>query len=259
MLNNNLFEGVPKNVFWALTIFLILISVGQIFSISNEVKRGRYIGQEFERVHTITVSGEGKVEKIPDMAEITMSVVTKNFDLKKAQDENSSKVNAIIKFFTDQGIKKEDIKTSQYNIYPQYDYTQYGKKFLGYEIRNSLYVKIRDFEKIGLFFEKAVELGANEVSGLNFTIDKKDEAQKEARKKAIDNAKEKAKVLADQLGVVLVRITNFSEGGSYDYPRPLYAAEKAIGIGGGGAAPQIEPGQNEIISNVSITYEIATK
>lgn len=259
MVNNNLVEGAPKNVFWALTVFLILISVGQIFSISNEIKKGRYIGQEFERVHTISVSGEGKVEKIPDLAEITLSVVTKDFNLKKAQEENSLKANAIIKFLTDQGVKKEDIKTSQYNIDPQYDYSQYGRKFLGYEIRNSLNVKVRDFEKIGSIFEKAVELGANEVSNLTFTIDKKEEAQKEARKKAIDDAREKAKVLADQLGVILVRITNFSENREYDYPRPIYAVEKAVGFGGGADAPQIEPGQNEIRSNVLITYEIATK
>ncbi len=259
MANNNLLENIPKNVSWALTIFLILVSIGQIFSIINEIKKGRYIGQEFERVHTITVSGKGKIERVPDLAEMTISVFSKSFDLKKAQEENSIKANAIINFLSQQGIKKEDIKTSQYNIYPQYDYSQYGRKFLGYEIRNSLNVKVRDFGKIGLIIEKAVELGANEVYNLIFTIDKKEEVQNEARKKAIDNAREKAKVLADQLGVVLVRITNFSENSDYDLERSFYITEKTGIVGGSNEMPQIEPGQNEIKSSVSITYEIATK
>ncbi len=258
-MTSNIFENVPKNVFGALTVFLILTSIGQIFSISNEIKRGRYIGQEFERVHTITVSGEGEVEKIPDLAEITISVVSKNFDIKKAQQENSAKANAIIKFLNSEGIKKEDIKTNQYNIYPQYDYSQFGRKFLGYEIRNSLNVKVRDFEKIGLIFEKAIELGANEVSNLIFTIDKKEEAQKEARQKAINDAKEKARILADQLGLVLVRITYFSENSSSDYERPLYLGERMVEGASTENTPQIEPGQNAIRSTVSITYEIAPK
>jgi len=261
MEKDSFFNAVPKNVFFALTIFLILASVGQIFSISSEIKRSRYIGQEFERVHTITVNGTGKVEKIPDIAEVTISVITRNFDLKQAQKENTSKVNSIINFLLSQKIKKEDIKTTSYNIYPQYDYSQYGRKFLGYEIDNSLQVKIRDFENISIVFSKAVELGANEVSGLSFTIDNKEEVLKEARKKAIEDAKQKAKILAEQLGVILVRITNFSESGPIDYPRPMYAAfEKAAGgVGGGVETPQVEPGQNEIVSNVSITYEITTR
>lgn len=256
-MENNIFNFIPKNVATTLTIFLMTLIVGQFFSISNEIKRGRYIGQEFERIHTITVSGEGRVLKVPDLAEATISVVSKNLNLKAAQQENTAKADAIIKFLKEQNIKAEDIKTISYNIYPQYDYSQYGRKFLGYEIRNSINVKIRDFEKIGLIFDKAVKLGANEVSGLNFTIDKKEEAQKEARQKAIENAKQNAKALAEELNVILVRITNFSESGGYDYPQPLSVYKEMAGASS--ETPQIEAGQNEIIYKVSITYEIVSR
>ena len=118
----------------------------------------------------------------------------------------------------------------------------------------SLQVKIRNLEKIGAIIQGAADMGANDVSGLQFTVDNEDELKNLAREQAIDEAKNKAKELASQLGVKLVKITNFSESGAF--PIPYYGLEKTMALGGAAEAPQIETGENKIEITVIITYEI---
>jgi hypothetical protein len=164
------------------------------------------------------------------------------------------------------GVPERDLKTTSFNIYPRYEYMKIqpeiypyppGKRVLvGYEISQRLQVKIRDLTKVGKIIEEATAAGANEVGDLQFTIDKEDELKAQARKEAIDKAKAKAKELAKQLDIKLVRISNFSESGSSPI---FYRAENAMGTGGGlGPAPipQIETGENKISVTVTITYDI---
>ena len=89
---------------------------------------------------------------------------------------------------------------------------------------------------------------------MHFWVDKDDDLKDQARKLAIEDAKTKAEKLAAQLGVKLVKITGFSENTS-GYPVPMYEY-KGYGIGGGGETPQIQTGENEILVNVILTYEI---
>jgi hypothetical protein len=126
----------------------------------------------------------------------------------------------------------------------------------GYTISQSVTVKIRDLTKISDVLAKAGESGANQVGGLNFTFDDPENLKVQARDKAIVNAKSKAETLANSLGIKLGRIVGFIEGGSAPYPITMYKSAEAYGMGGGGAAPQVEAGSQDITSNVSITYEI---
>jgi hypothetical protein len=125
---------------------------------------------------------------------------------------------------------------------------------VGYEVTQSLEVKIRNMEKIGNIIEGATAAGANEVGDLQFTIDKQDELKSQARKEAIEKAKAKAKEIADQLGVKLVKITNFSENEVLPVPRPYFMEKVATEEKAG--TPQIQTGENKIEVQVSITYEI---
>ena len=128
-----------------------------------------------------------------------------------------------------------------------------GKRTLvGYEIRQSLEVKIRDMSKIGTILDKGVQAGANDVSNLRFTIDNEEELKKQARGQAVEKAKNKAKELSSQLGVSLGKIVSFSENYNTPYYKGMY-----IGEGMGGAdVPSIEAGENKITIAVTITYEI---
>ena len=258
--NKNLFTAL----FVVLIVFLAVLSVSAAVGICNKIKEGKYIGQEIETKNTITVSDKGEIYAKPDLALISFTVLTEEKKVAEAMDKNTEKMNAVIDFIKDRGVEDKDLKTTSFNIYPRYEWQNEitipsypsGKRVLvGYEVRQSLQVKIRDMEKIGEIIEGASEKGANQVGDLQFTVDNQDELKKQARKQAIEKAKAKAEELALQLGVNLVRITNFSESSIipsyYDY-----MMKEAAGLGGGEGAPQIEVGENKIEVTITITYEI---
>jgi uncharacterized protein YggE len=247
-------------------LFLIALTVWFGADIVNKIVERKYIGQSPEYKNTITVSGTGEIYAKPDLAVINFSVVTETKTVAEAMAENTKKMNAVIDSIKNQGVEEKDLKTTSFNISPRYEYKKVeaeieiypyppGKRVLvGYEITQSLEVKIRDLTKIGKIIQGATEAGANQVGDLQFTIDKEDELKARARKEAIEKAKVKAKEMAEQLGVKLVRITNFSESSVVPVPRPYYM-EKAASLGGP-EVPQIETGENKIEVTVNITYEI---
>jgi uncharacterized protein YggE len=257
--------GIFKAVLILLFIALIVsISVG----ISNQIKTGRYIGQDVVSRNTITVTGEGEIYTKPDLAIETFTVKIEAKTVEKAVADNAEKMNAVIVAMKALGIEEKDLKTTDFNIYPRYEYrTDYSiqteiwprpetRVLVGYEVTQSLEVKIRDMAKVGDVIQKAVDAGANQVGGLQFTTDDPDALKSQAREEAIKQAKDKAELLAKQLGVKLTKIVNFSEGGYY--PSPMYydSAVNAKGMGEAGATPDIQTGENKITVNVSITYEI---
>lgn len=205
--------------------------------------------------NTISFNGEGKVLAKPDVAVISLSIVTEATISKAAQDENSRKSKAVTDFLKNQAIEEKDIKTTGYNIYPQYRYPQYNKpEIRGYQVNQTMEVKVRDLDKVSPVLDGVVSAGVNQVNNLSFQIDNPDALKAEARAKAIEDAKMRAEELENQLDVDLGRIVNFSEGGGITPPLIFY--EKA-GIGGfGGDGPTVPTGENEIVVNVTLTYQI---
>jgi uncharacterized protein YggE len=208
--------------------------------------------------NTVTFSGQGKVLAKPDVAVIDFSIVTESATSKAAQDDNSKKSKAVTDFLASQGIDAKDIKTTGYNIYPQYDYNNGKSTLRSYQVNQTTEVKVRDLTKTDDVLTGVVSAGANQVNQFQLTIDKPEQLQEQARQDAIKDAQAKAKVLEDQLGIRLGRIVNFTEDNGGYVPRPMYMMDsaKAVGMGGGAVAPEVSAGQNEISSNISITYQI---
>jgi len=242
------------------TIFVIFLVLGVLAVlgtvVAKNLKSYQYIGKPTAERDTIAISGEGKVTGIPDIAAIEVGLVTEKKDVASAQKENTLKMNRLIKNLKNLGIEDKDIQTSYYNIYPQYDWPD-GKQVLrGYQVNQSVSVKIRNLDKIGDILTAAGEGGANQVSGLSFNIDDPEKLRQEARIKALENAKEKADALAKVAGVKLGKVVSFSEYA--ETPAPMYKAMEGLGIGGGGEmpAPTVEKGSMDIIVNVTVSYEI---
>jgi hypothetical protein len=250
-----------------LSVFLIILTISAAVDIWNKIKEGKYIGQEIETKNTISVSDIGEIYAKPDLAVVAFSVVNESATVSGSIAENAKKMNTVIDFMKKQGVEDKDLKTASFNIYPRYEWSREtvclfppctGEKrvLTGYEVQQSLEVKIRDMAKIGDIIQGATDSGANQVGDLSFTIDKQDEIKNQAREQAIEKAKAKAKELAGQLGVKLARIVNFSESGTMPIPYPY---DTMLGKGGGetsSEAPSVETGENKISVTVSITYEI---
>jgi len=253
-------KGLFSALSVVLIIFLIIISVSVVAGVFIKIKQLN----EPAVTRTISFTGNGEIYAKPDLAIVNFSVVTEKKTVVEAITENTNKMNKVIESAKKQGVDAKDLKTIGFNIYSRYDYISKSdiyssgtRVFIGYEIRQSLQVKIRNLENVGAIIEAATSAGANEVGDLQFTIDKEEELKSQARAQAIEQAKSKAKELASQLGIKLVRISSFFENG---YSPVFYESSKGVplGIGGGGdaPAPQIETGQNKISISVTITYDI---
>lgn len=240
---------------------LVAIAVGMLsfylLLVSMRVYRGLVnFGLAEHEPATITVDGDGKVVAMPDLATINLGVQTENKEVAAAQKENTDKMNKIIEAVKAQGVKPADIQTTNYQINPQYDYRDGSSKLRGYIVTQNLTLSIRDLSKLGRILEVAGSLGANQVGGLNFTVDKPEMLKNDARDKAIGDAKGKAESLARSLDVRLGAIRSFNENGVN--PPIMYSKMEAFGLGGGedAPAPSIEQGSLEINSHVTIVYEI---
>lgn len=238
-------------------ILLLVLAVFVIFKTRNLSREYGYIGRAPLTQYTVSIDGEGKISGKPDVAVINMGVQSDAKTVKASQDDNTKKMNDIIKAIKDMGVKDADVQTANYNIYPKYSYDKNtgASDIIGYTVSQSVTVKVRDLDKTGDILSKAGELGANTVGGVQFTIDNPEALKGEAREKAIDNAKKKAAELFKKLGVSPGRIVSFSEYGSGG---PVYyKAYESMGMGGGGApAPSIESGNLDVVVNVSLTFEI---
>lgn len=212
---------------------------------------------------SFSVSGEGKVVAIPDVAEFNFSVITEGGkNLADLQKENIEKANKAIEFVKSKGVEAKDIKTQNYNITPRFQNAYCPREasicpppeIVGYTITQTVVVKVRDFSKTGEIISGVVKNGANSVSDLSFKLDEPAKAQDEARAEAIAEAKKKAKAIAKAGGFRIGKLLSIEEGGS-----PAYYRYEAFGKGGDSAAapaPIIEPGSQEIIVNVFLRYEI---
>lgn len=234
-----------------LIVLMALVGFRQIKEINLE--------PPLSNLRTINVQGEGKTNFIPDIAEVSFSVISEGFSPKQVQDTNTVKMNAAIDYLKTQNINSEDIQTSGYFLNPKYSRPKDGSPFIiGYTLTQTIKVKIRDLDKTGEIIAGVVERGINQTGGLNFTIDdeKLEELKNEARIKAFEAAKKKAESMVEAVGVKLGKVVSFNES-FFGIPRPIFESV-AVGIGGGGGAPipRIEPGSQEVAVSVNITYQI---
>jgi hypothetical protein len=252
--------NLQKNILiWLGAAFLVVVSIFLLASTQQKIETAA-------TTNTVSFSGEGKVSAKPDIAKAYISIITEATTTKAAQDQNSTKSQKVVEYLKGKNVDDKDIKTSSYNIYPQYDYScQYSgrpcdevSKIKSYRVDQSIEVKIRNLDEAGNILDGVVSAGANQVSSFNFTIENPDALQAQAREKAIADAKDKANNLKKQLNIKLGRIVNFVEGGNY---YPMYESAKALdssmaGRGGTDVSPSLPSGESEITVNVTITYQI---
>ena len=243
-----------KSIFWLLinaTLVLVmvfaLIGIGTMVRYSNAIVPSR----------TITVTGEGKTQITPNIATDSFSVITQGSDASVIQQENTAKMNAAIEFLKTQGVKTEDIKTTGYNLYPRYNYGKDGgtAKIDGYELTQTVSFKIRDLTKVGAILSGVVKAGVNQMGSLSYSVENPELQRSVAREQAFNDAYMKASAMAAQNGVQLARVITFSESGG---DRPMYydkVMSAAVPMGGG-AVPMLEPGTQETIVSVAVTYEL---
>ncbi|KKR48365.1 MAG: hypothetical protein UT86_C0006G0003 [Candidatus Magasanikbacteria bacterium GW2011_GWC2_40_17] len=249
------FGMILMKVLVGILLAYLIVFVGTLAR--NNMKKFQYIGIADRIPYTISITGEGKETASPNVAVTDIGFVTEGVDVASIQKQNTEKMNKLIIEVKKLGIKDADIQTSNYSVYPKYDYTNGRSEISGYTINQSVTLKIRDLTKISSVLAKVGEVGVNQVSSLNFIIDDQESLKLAARDKALQNAKEKAQALARSLGVKLVRVASYSEySPSEAYPMKAYST--ALGMGGSSPmpAPDIQTGSMDVMVNVNVSFEI---
>lgn len=238
---------------WA--IFCVVVVAGCFYL------AGQYIQKQDLAPITITVTGEGKASAAPDLAELNLGVDTgRQATANEAMASLKKSMDAVLAAVKGAGVADKDISTQNFYLSPVYDYTTNGQVPKGFQATESLDVKVRNLDKVSDVLGAATAAGANQAGNVNFTIDDPETVKGDARQKAIAQAQDKAAILAKNLGKSLGRMRAFSEGGGV-VPPIMYDKAMAVGMGGGGVAPEavsapLPSGEQDVTVDVSITYEL---
>lgn len=208
-------------------------------------------------VPTLSVTGSGDAFLTPDIAYIYIGVHTEGATAADAVAENNDQTQELIQALQDFGIAANDIRTTNFSIWPMDRFDPATGQPTGektYAVDNTVYVTVRELERLGDLLDTAVQAGANTVNSVQFDVAEKDEALQQARADAVEDARAQAQALAEAAGLTLgeIRSISFIEPMAY----PIFD-----GRGGGGAVAEaaavpIQPGQLTFTVNVNVTYEL---
>ena len=207
-------------------------------------------------LRSISLSGHGEVRLAPDLAIVTVGVMSSAATAREALDGNTKSMTTIMAALKDAQIEMRDIQTSNFMVNPRYDYSQNNAqppKVVAYDVSNNVTVTVRKLESLGVVLDQVVSSGSNQINGVMFQVSKPEAATDEARKLAVANARRKADIYAAASGVTLGQIMSLSEGGGYQPPVPVFKSMRAESVS---ADVPISQGEQAIAVDVNITWEI---
>lgn len=208
------------------------------------------------RFTRVTVGGDAIVQAQPDTAILTISVVTQARRAIDAQQENATKSDAVVQALKNVAGPGSEVKTSGYSVQPQRVYKENQPPTItGYEARNTVTVTISDLKRLGNVIDGASQAGANDISGISFTLKQDRPARDQALKEATREAMNKAQMVAQALGGRVVRIVEVQEEGFQRPPQPVYMYD-AMSAKRESVSTPIEVGSLDITSRVMLIAEI---
>lgn len=210
----------------------------------------------------VVVTGEGEVQAAPDMAILDLSVLREAKTAREALTDNNKAMSKVLGAMKEAGIEDRDLQTSGVNIQPTYTYPNdknglKAPKIIGYNVTNGLTVRVRDLNKVGDLLDKSIDLGVNQSGGLRFVNDDPSKALMDARKKAMENSMEKAKILTETAGAKVGRVLEITEYVNNGRPMPM-ARTKMIAMAAEPASDSVplSAGENSYNVNVTVKFEI---
>lgn len=199
----------------------------------------------------VSVSGEGIVKVVPDQVKIQLSVENTGNDVVQLKNQNDKTVDAVLKLIKQFNVLDADIQTQHVRLNKSYDY---NKKSYNYSASQTITVLLKDLINYDALISGLVEKGINRIDGIVFSSSKNEALKKEARKKAIENAKMKAEEYASVLGQSIGKAIQISEPSNYSPPNPLYRME-AMSVSDSGIQT-LAVGEINIMQTVQVIFEL---
>lgn len=204
---------------------------------------------------TLSVSGQGEVKAKPDMATINIGVTTSEKTAAAALAKNTQSMQGIFEAIDALGIPDTDVQTSGFSVNPRY--ARYNDRetppdIVGYEVRNTVIVAIKNLDDLGGALDRFVTIGANQINGIQFGFADPQNLQDAAKKAAIEDAKRNADLYAAAAGVKVGQVMSIRDSAA---PMPMPMMERAMSFDAKASVP-IAPGQQTVSAQVAVIYEI---
>jgi hypothetical protein len=203
-------------------------------------------------LHTLTVTGNGKVTVVPDVARVYLGVTLTRPTVKEARNAAAAAMTDVIAAIKGLGVADADIQTTGLSLSARYAEGS-STKIVGYIISEQVQVTVRDLDKAGDVVDAATTKGATDVNGISFELADPAKAQDDARAAAVTAARVSAQAMASAAHVTLGAVVSITDGSA---PTPIYYGAAA------GAAPMadvrtpVQPGTQDVPATVTVVFEI---
>lgn len=202
----------------------------------------------------VSVSGEGKIKVTPDQCEITLGVESIGKDAATAQKANDEIIDRVIKYIKSHNIPLSDFKTTNVNLYKNYDYE---KKKHNFHANQTLSVFLKDIKKYNDFMMNITEVGITNIGGVEFKSSKLEELEREARVKAMLNAKQKANDFVTALGQKVGKLLLVTDNSATVYTQPVFRAMATeMAVTADTSRETVALGEINIAVNVQVSFAI---
>ena len=210
------------------------------------------------RATTVNLSAYGETRIAPDMATITLGVMTEGKTAAEAMQANATRMSTVMGSLRKAGIADKDIQTSNLNLNPQYKYQENQPPLLvGYQASNNVTITVHDLKRLGAAVDASVTAGANQVHGISFGLDDPSAAENAAREAAVKALAAKADLYARATGHKVSRLVSLSEGGGYTpqppMPMAMYAKRE---MASDAAGTSVSGGELKVRIDISGLYEL---
>lgn len=201
----------------------------------------------------VRVLGDGRVLVQPDVALVTFGVESTDVVLGAAQADAATRLQAVVDTLLARGVAREEVRTVRLAVTPIYD-PRDSSRLQGYRVTSSVQARLSDLDQVGPTIDAATAAGANRVDGISFQVSDPKPPQDQARTLAFADARAKADQLAGLAGLRIVGVEEIAEAGAAPpTPRAPARTDTAIAPAPAAATP-VEPGQQEVRSQVTVTF-----
>ncbi len=202
----------------------------------------------------VVVTGEGLVQATPDRAWITVSAESRAPSPREAQRRTAELMRPVLDSLRKERVPDDAVRTTGYDLQQEFDFTNGKRVPRGYVARNTIEVRVDDVGRVGELLETVVSQGATTVVGLRFDVKDQGKLEREAVRRAVTTARQKAEAAAAGAGRTLDRLIRIEESGAARPPVPVPFARAALAAEAGGGAPPVAVGQIEVRAEVTVTF-----
>jgi uncharacterized protein YggE len=223
--------------------------------VADGVRQDSAVAQTEPQQRTISVGGHGQVAITPDIAIVTVGSDTRDADLETALDLANQTADAIVAALQAAGIAENDIQTSGFSIWPEYNYENPDtQEITGYHVSHTFTVKVRAIDQAGAIVATAVDAGANQVQGIYFTTENPGASATQAREAALNDARVKAEDLARLANATLGEVVTISEYSYIPGPIPYASGAGRDAAEAAASAPNFQPGEYLVTIDLQVTW-----